>query len=337
MADLERRTFGSYKIEEITIKNDQQQKTTNQQQISNNEQRISTKKIPILDDGIFDLINYLLNGTHFDKTHYCGFDYSHLPTLERDFNTASNYVSENYSIIVEEIDLNKYERSESISLKSPDFTVVLEYFKKHVEGQTEQEENKIESTLSELPAKIIRELPLLPIMCRESEDSISEDILEGEGAVIQVLKMFMKGFLVHLGENPNSYDRQLTIEKYRPLLISIIGYEFAVGTRATHTKINHIYYQLATFDNYPFDLLRFQLQSLIDTPNVIKERIEKDGLFKVITTTNARGQYQSVLLRGINGSESYLNLKRYRKFKVRVVGNVDNVIKNDFSSLKLDV
>nr|AEI59012.1 S9-1 [Southern rice black-streaked dwarf virus] len=347
MADLERRTFGSYKIEELTIRNDQPTRNTNLSLSQSTENRLSTKKIPLLDDGIFELLNYLIDGTSFNKTCYCGFNYSHLPNLERDFNIASLYVRENFEICTDQLDLANYVRQPNISIKSPDFTVCLEYVLKTVvesesstKDQKDDESQKptsTDSTKNEQEKKFV-EMSLLPLLNRESEESLTEEILEGEGAVVNVLKLFIKGFLMHLGENPNSYDRQLTVEKYRPLLVSIVGYEYLVGTTVSEKKINHIYYQLATFDNYPFDLLRFQLSSLISTPTSILERITKEGLFKIITSSTLRSATrQTVLFRGINGSESFLNIKRYRRFRTRIVGNADSVIKSDFSSLKLDV
>nr|AAN04489.2 40 kDa protein [Rice black streaked dwarf virus] len=347
MADQERRTFGSYKIDELTIKNDQPNRNTDSSTSQSTENRLSTKKIPLLDDGIFELLNYLIDGTNFDKTCYCGFNYSHLPNLERDFNVASIYVRENFELCTENLDLKDYDRQANISVKSPDFTLLLEYtLKPSSEADPTIPENEKEENAKPVTPKVVTpkeekktvEMSLLPILNRESEESLSSEILEGEAAVVNVFKMYIKGFLMYLGENPNSYDRQLNIEKYRPLLISIIGYEHFIGTRVPNKEVNHIFYQLATFDNYPFDLLRFQLSSLISTPALIREKIAKEGLFKIITSNTLRGaSRQTVLFRGINGSESFLNIKRYRKFRTRIVGNVDCVIKSDFSSLKLDV
>ncbi|ANG56331.1 nonstructural protein P9-1 [Maize rough dwarf virus] len=347
MADQERRTFGSYKIEELTIKNDQPNRNTNTSNSQSTENRLSTKKIPLLDDGIFELLNYLIDGTNFDKTCYCGFNYSHLPNLERDFNVASIYVRENFELCTEHLNLKDYDRQANISVKSPDFTLFLEYIVKPTPepDSSIQEKDKDEASKQTPPKvadvkeeKITVEMSLLPILNRESEESLNSEILDGEAAVVNVFKMYIKGFLMYLGENPNSYDRQLNIEKYRPLLISILGYEHLIGTKVPNKEVNQIFYQLATFDNYPFDLLRFQLSSLISTPALIREKIAKEGLFKVITSNTLRGApRQTVLFRGINGSESFLNMKRYRRFRTRIVGNVACVIKSDFSSLKLDV
>jgi hypothetical protein len=343
MAGLIRRSFGTYQIEELILTNQNTQRSNsnnlNQTTESNaqNTRNVLQRK-PLLHDGIYSFLSQLISGTTFEKSSYAGFDYSHLPQLEYLFNKCSDYVHSKFSIATEKIDLTKYEMSSTISVLMPCFVLSIEFtqLKDAVVTRTEQIGDASSSVVTRVtnPERIFVEL--FTIEDRDDYE-ISQEEAECEEALINLFKLYIKGFLLHVGQQVNQYDNMLTIDRYRPLLIAVLCYEKLVIQKVQLHPINAIYYTMASFNNYPLNLLRFNLSNIKVIPAIISERIKSKGLFRMIESrkTMVSGSHASYIFVCIDGSEAFLAPKHYKMPRQRVQSNLQSVLTYDYAAMDL--
>ncbi|AAD04815.1 structural protein [Fiji disease virus] len=330
MADSTRNAFGAYSITEIITTRNQNNfnaNTKNQNQNTSNTQSSGgiTRK-PVMNDGLYALFDQLLKGVTFEESIYRGYDYSHLPNLETVFNTASDYVNGQYKIGFSEAQLDGYTLNKTFSVIMPEFSFSLEFIKNEEQSDRNPDENE------QLKPKTRRIVVELVSLFNRDEIEYTPEQVRGEIALIALFKLYITGFLYHLNVNKSVYDQQLNLEKYRPLLVAIVGFE-SIDVKLK--KLTPLYYTLATFSNYPLNILRYSLKTIVEVTNEMDQIIKRDGLFKQIDIKPMLGNTMSVgySLRGIDNSSLFLAPKHYRQVRSRDDSNVREIISYDLSKI----
>lgn len=256
MADFTRQKFGSFKTYEITI-NQTPNNNNNRppfQRFNNN----APQRKPVLDDGIFNLFFSLVKGQHFDQSIYYGFEYPEYPQLESTFNSASAYVNSLVSAMIGERLISDLEPKISFCAPYANLTIYLK------NEPDDSEEIPSERTFTPASVELI-----------DKNITPEHPGYDGMIAFCDLLQLYLKGFIQHLGETVDPNDHTFSLQPYKHIAACVANSDFLFKEK----QINKICITMFSFPEVSFAMFRFTLASNIQIDHRIINHYIDSGMF----------------------------------------------------------